>query len=106
MRPRCPRCNNRLLYTQVDYRGSFPCPSCNQLLYIPQAYTLARGWATLLISAAGLYFIGLRGYSLVLGAILAWGPELFLDAFVGRTLIPPIVRVDPDITSHFTTHTP
>ncbi len=103
MRPRCPRCNSRLLYTQVDYRGSFPCPSCNQLLYIPHAYTVARTWATLLISAAGLYFVGLRGYSLVLGAILAWVPALFLDAFVGRTLVPPIIRVDKGITSNFTT---
>jgi len=103
MRPRCPRCNNRLLYTQVRYRDSFPCPSCNQLLYIPQAYTLARTWATLLISAAGLYFVGLRGYSLLLGAILAWVPALFLDAFVGRTLVPPIIRIDKGITSKFTT---
>src|SRR5260370_33077719 len=86
MRPRCPRCNNRLLYTQVDYRGSFPRPSCNQLLYIPQAYTRARGWATLLISAAGVYFIGLRGFSPLLGAILAWVPALFWDAFRGGAL--------------------
>src|SRR5258708_30891543 len=103
MRPRCPRCNNRLLYTQVDYRGSFPCPSCNQLLYIPPAYTLARGWATLLISAAGLYFIGLRGYSLVLGAILTCVPALFLDATLGRALFPPFIRIDKSITSNFTT---
>ena len=64
---------------------------------------MARTWATLLISAAGLYFVGLRGYSLVLGAILAWVPALFLDAFVGRTLVPPIIRVDKGITSNFTT---
>jgi hypothetical protein len=102
MRPRCPRCNNKLLYTQVDYRGSFPCPSCNQLLYIPQAYTVARAWATLLISAAGLYFVGLRGYSLLLGAILAWVPALFLDAFVGRTLVPPLILIVKGITSKFT----
>ncbi|SRR6266436_3075583 len=103
MRPRCPRCNNRLLYTQVGYRGSFPCPSCNQLLYIPPAYTLARFWATLLISVVGLYLIGLRGYSLVLAAILAWVPALFLDATVGRALFPPIIRTDKNITSNFTT---
>src|SRR4030081_199918 len=103
MLPRCPRCDNSLRYQQVRYRGSFPCPSSNQLLYIPPAYTLARGWATLLISAAGLYFIGLRGYSLVLGAILAWVPALFLDPFVGRKLVPPIIRVDKGITSNFTT---
>jgi hypothetical protein len=103
MLPRCPRCDNSLRYRQVDYRASFPCPSCNQLLYIPRAYLLARSWAILLISAAGLYFIDLRGYSLVLGAILAWVPALFLDAFVGRTLVPPIIRTDKSITSKFTT---
>jgi hypothetical protein len=103
MLPRCPRCNNRLRYTQVRDGESFPCPSCNQLLYIPQAYTVARFWAALLISAAGLYLIGLRGYSLVLGAILAWVPALFLDATLGRALFPPIIRVDKGITSKFTT---
>ena len=103
MLPRCPRCNKRLRYTQVRYRDSFLCPSCNQLLYIPQAYTLARGWATLLISVAGLYFIGLRGYFLLLGAILAWVPAVCLDAIVGRALFPPIIRIDKGMTSNFTT---
>jgi len=102
MLPRCPRCNSALRYRQVRYRDSFPCPICNQLLYIPHAYLLARAWAILLVSAAGLYFIGLRGYSLVLGAILAWVPAVCLDAFVGRTLFPPIIRTDRDITSNFT----
>jgi hypothetical protein len=100
MLPRCPRCNNTLRYDQLRYRDSFPCPSCNQLLYIPQAYTLARGWATLLITVAGLYyFIGLRGYSLVLGVILACVPAQFLDATVGRILFPPIIRAHRSITS-------
>jgi hypothetical protein len=103
MLPRCPRCNNSLRYQQVRYGDSFPCPSCNQLLYIPPAYTLARGWAPLLISAIGLYFIGLRGYSLMLGAILALVPALFLDVTLGRALFPPIIRIDQDITSKFTT---
>ena len=103
MRPRCPNCYSKLLYTQVRYRDSFPCPSCNRLLYIPQAYTVVRSWATLLIAAAGLYLIGLHGYSLVLGAILAWVPALFLDATLGRALFPPIIRVDKGITSKFTT---
>src|SRR3989442_11145895 len=94
MLPKCPSCKNSLQFTQLRYRDSFPCPSCNQLLYIPHAYTVARTWATLLISAAGLYFIGLRGYSLVLGAILAWVPALFLDATVGRILFPPIILTD------------
>jgi Amidohydrolase family len=35
-------------------------------------------------------------------AILAWVPALFLDAFVGRALFPPIIRMDKN-TSHFTT---
>src|SRR6266852_2178972 len=103
MRPRCPHCNNTLRYDQLRYRDSFPCPSCNQLLCIPHAYTVARTWAALLISAAGLYFIGLRRYPLVLGAILAWVPALVLDAFVGRILIPPIIRTDKSIFSNFTT---
>ncbi len=78
-----PRCNNSLRYQQVRYRDSFPCPSCNQLLYIPHAYTAARTWATLLISAAGLYFyttskaphrfIGLRGTSV---NVLRWSAEI------------------------------
>jgi uncharacterized protein (DUF983 family) len=102
MRPRCPHCNNTLRYDQLLYRESFPCPSCNQLLYIPQAYTVARSWATLLILVAGLYLIGLRGYSLVLAAILTWVPARFLDAFVGRILFPPFIRMDKN-TSNFTT---
>src|SRR5258708_2051126 len=103
MRPRCPRCNTKLLYTQVDYRGSFPCPSCNQLLYIPHAYTVAPPLALLLVSPAGVYFFVLSGYFLGLGAILACVPALSLAAFVGRTLVPPIIRVDKGITSNFTT---
>ncbi len=103
MLPRCPRCNNSLRYTQLRYRDSFACPSCNQFLYIPHAYTVARAWATLLISAAGLYLVGLQGYSLLLAAILAWVPALFLDATVGRILFPPIIRADKNITSNFTT---
>jgi hypothetical protein len=102
MRPRCPHCNSSLRYTQVRYKVSFPCPLCNQLLCIPQAYTAARAYATLIIFAAGLYFIGLRGYSLLLVTILAWVPALFLDAFVGRMFFPPMIRIDKDITSNFT----
>jgi hypothetical protein len=62
---------------------------------------VARTWAILLLSAAGLYLIGLRGYSLLFAAFLAWVPALFLDATVGRILFPPFIRVDRGITSKF-----
>ncbi|PYV66788.1 MAG: hypothetical protein DMG96_41340 [Acidobacteria bacterium] len=103
MLPKCPSRKNSLQFTQLRYRDPFPCPLCSQLLYIPHAYTVARTWAILLISAAGLYFIGLRGYSLVLGAILAWVPALILDAILVRAFFPPIIRTDKNITSNFTT---
>jgi hypothetical protein len=48
----------------------------------------------LLALTLALYFLAIRGYTILFGALVGWIPALFLDAKLGRVLFPPMIRLD------------
>jgi hypothetical protein len=80
----CPACGATIDPANIPFgkASSFPCPACGELLQVVEPHSLAIWIASILGSAALSYAFGLRGFFLLLTALLG-SPLLYLLAGFG-----------------------
>ena len=68
----CPTCSANIDPAQIPFgkSSSFPCPACGELLQIVEPHSLAIWIASILGSGATSYAFGLRGFLLLLMALV------------------------------------
>jgi len=94
MLPTCPVCRSALAFTQIRYTESFACPKCLHRLKLSRTHRQWLVCRTFLGSVVVLYLCGLRGFGLMLGAVLFWFPMLLIDMILVRPLFPPTLEKD------------
>jgi len=94
--PVCPRCRKVVPWKDSHLDRAFACPGCGAWLASSRAYTISLNVITLVIAAALLYRLGLRGWWLPVATIMLFYPVLFLVVGVARANRPPRLRETTD----------
>ncbi len=88
--PCCPVCGTKLEYLKVvRFDTPFKCINCQTELRVAKSDTVIDLCVTIAISIVAAFMIGLRGWSLLLVAVLLMVPSFLLTTFVRRHTSPP-----------------
>jgi hypothetical protein len=100
----CPQCGTKI--RREDFKGKSPwtCPKCAQRLRLSRTYARINGFATLALSMALCYVIGLHGLLLFVAGFVMWVPISLVVtvpfAWITRPSLEPYYSADEE--SHFT----
>jgi FPG/IleRS zinc finger protein len=100
----CPQCGAKIGRERFKGRAPWTCPKCAQRLRLSRTYARMNGFATLALSMALCYVIGLHGLLLFLAGFVMWIPISLIVtvpfAWVIRPSLEPYYSTKEE--SHFT----
>ena len=89
----CPSCRLAVPRQTVKFGRVFRCSQCAELLQVSRGQAKIGGFISIAIGALFCYWLGIRGWGLVMASTLAFVPAVFLVAFVNLLLFPPVLEI-------------
>jgi hypothetical protein len=93
--PICPMCGSAFDIEQMDFAMPFRCPACRRYLCVPRSWSIFSALRALFVSGLLCFFLGARGLTLFLAAVLTWIPLGFVLLFWTRHFAPPKLKACP-----------
>jgi DNA-directed RNA polymerase subunit RPC12/RpoP len=97
---KCPNCGTKLDDPRIiRYDSSFRCTNCATELRIPRYYVVIGAWASLAITIALCFGMGLHNGTFILGMLIFFFPTMFSISILQRHLFPPRLELGTDAVS-------
>jgi len=88
---RCPECGAKIEVRHTGY-PSCACPSCDTEICVASRYLITLRLLTAILSFAGAYLVGLRGFTLILVGALASLVFASIATPIGLVVVPPRIE--------------
>ena len=98
----CPNCSKRIWRKDTSLRGSFRCPSCQQLMHFWRWYAYVIAIPTVAAAVTVPYFFGFRDWAWLLSGVIVY----FVAGFILQDIFPPRVELEVEPDQRFYRHLP